>query len=251
MDSTAFGKAHLRLSPFPTQTCPGASWAHDGSFGNNGILRIGPRGDHEMVTRSGPNSMFEDESGVLWLGSDPMNVSRFQQGRFVSVIGPEHPLPRGFVLKLLVEITRDREGGIWLFDLDQGLFRLADGVLTKIANQSEPFFPWDDLYRDRRGRVWVGQYNHVALYDHGKSQIFGTSDGVPSGTVLANSRMAVSARFPSPTDIGAQSVLVMAEDDEGYWSIATNVGVLRIPAGELDRVAARLFGRKHIEPPGY
>jgi signal transduction histidine kinase len=30
----------------------------------------------------------------------------------------------------------------------------------------------------------------------------------------------------------------MTEDDEGYWWIATNVGVLRVPAGELDRAAA-------------
>jgi hypothetical protein len=30
----------------------------------------------------------------------------------------------------------------------------------------------------------------------------------------------------------------MAEDDEGYWWIAVDVGVLRIPAGELDRAVA-------------
>ena len=83
--------------PIPHADMPrGILGTSDGSlwtFGNNGILRIGPRGDHEVVTRSGANSMFEDESGVLWLGADPMNVSRFQQGRFVNVIGPEHPLP--------------------------------------------------------------------------------------------------------------------------------------------------------------
>jgi hypothetical protein len=32
----------------------------------SGILRIGPRGDHEVVSRGGTLSMFEDEGGVLW-----------------------------------------------------------------------------------------------------------------------------------------------------------------------------------------
>jgi ligand-binding sensor domain-containing protein len=67
----------------------------------SGILRIGPRGDHEVVSRGGTLSMFEDEGGVLWRRSvlgpenvnNPMDVSLFQQGRFVNVIGSEHPLP--------------------------------------------------------------------------------------------------------------------------------------------------------------
>jgi hypothetical protein len=133
----------------------------------------------------GADAMFEDESGALWLVRVPdllkMNVSRFQQGRFVDVIDSHHPLPGGIVLKLPDAITRDREGGIWLFDRDQGLFRLADGVLTKIANQSEPVHPWGVPYADRNGRILAGQYSHVALYDHGKFQFFGTSNGVPPG----------------------------------------------------------------------
>ena len=241
---------------------------------NEKVMRISPRGDHEVMSRYGATSMFEDESGVLWLADeDPINVSRFQQGRFVSVIGSEppepgipkrffhaiaseHPLPGGVVLKRTLGITRDGEGGIWLFDRDQGLFRLADGVLTKIANQSEPVYPWQYLYADRNGRVWVGQFSHVALYDHGKSHFFGTSDGVPQGPVYAiyhdragnvwaggwgglskfeNGRFLPLSR---PNGLPAQSVFGMVEDDDGYWWIVTDVGVLRIPAGELDRAVA-------------
>jgi signal transduction histidine kinase/ligand-binding sensor domain-containing protein len=221
------------------------------------ILRIDPHGDHEVVTRSGATSMFEDESSVLWLADEnPMNASRFQRGRFVHVFGPEHPLPGGVVLKYLTGITRDREGGIWLFDLEQGLFRLADGVLTKIANQSEEIYPSVFLYADRNGRIWVGQFSRVALYDHGRSQVFGASDGVPlgkiftiyhdrSGNVWAGGVGGLSkfenGRFrplSKPNGLPAQSVFGMAEDDEGYWWIAADVGVLRIPAGELDRAIA-------------
>ena len=225
---------------------------------NERILRIGPHGDHEVMTRSGATSMLEDESGVLWLVNveHPMNVSRFQRGRFVRVFGPEHPSPGGVVLKYLWGITPDREDGIWLFDLEQGLFRLADGVLTKIANQSEEIYPFVFLYADRNGRIWVGQYSHVALYDHGKSQVFGTSDGVPLGPIFTiyhdragnvwaggvgglskfeNGRFRPLSR---PNGLPTQSVFGMAEDDEGYWWIAADVGVLRIPAGELDHAIA-------------
>ena len=234
-------------------TIDGNLWAFDQ---DERVLRIGPHGDHEVVTRSGAISMFEDESGVLWLVEEhPMNVSRFQRGRFVHVFGPEHPLPGGVVLKYLQRIARDREGGMWLFDLEQGLFRLADGVLTKIANQSDAIYPVAFLYADRNGRIWVGQ-DDVALYDHGRSQVFRTSDGVPlgpiftiyhdrAGNVWAGGVGGLSkfenGRFrplSKPNGLPAQSVFGMAEDDEGYWWIAADVGVLRIPAGELDRAIA-------------
>jgi hypothetical protein len=88
--------------------------------------------------------MFEDGSDALWLALNPKNysgpteISRFQLGRLVNVIGSKHPLPGGVILKEVRGIARDQEGGIWLFDLNQGLFRLADGMVTRIANALEP-----------------------------------------------------------------------------------------------------------------
>jgi signal transduction histidine kinase/ligand-binding sensor domain-containing protein len=230
-------------------TSDGSLW----TFGNAKVLRIGP---HGVETRGWAQAMFEDESGALWsVDSNPTKVSRFQQGLVVDVVSPEHPLPQGVVLKNLIGITGDREGGIWLFDRDQGIFRLAGGVLTKILNQSEPLYPDAVLYADRNGRIWIGKYNHVALYDHGKSQIFGTSDGVPpgpvdviyhdrAGNVWAGGRGGLSkfenGRFhplAKPNGLPTRSIYGMAEDDDGYWWIAADVGVLRVPAGELNRAA--------------
>jgi signal transduction histidine kinase/ligand-binding sensor domain-containing protein len=237
-------------------TRDGSIWA----FGNAGILRIGPGGDQKVMTKAATNSMLEDESGaLLGLGatySKWENVVRFQQGRFVNVIPSEHSLPGGTALKNLWGIASDREGGLWMFDVNQGLFRLANGTLKKIASQSESLFLWGVLYADRNDRIWVGQYDRVALYDHGNSQVFGTSDGVPAGVVCTiyhdragnvwvGGRGGLSkfenGRFrPLSTTNGlpTQSVIGMIEDDQGYWWLATEVGVLRIPAGELDRAVA-------------
>jgi ligand-binding sensor domain-containing protein len=260
------GLDRFRESTFTPVSIPHADMAtgimgtREGSFwtfGNNGIFRLSPRGDHEVVTRRPVNSMSEGEGGTLWIVSDLMSVYRFQQGRLVDVISSEHPLPGSIVLKNISSIARDREGAIWLFDADQGLFRMAGGALTRIANQSETVYPWGVLYADRNDRIWVGQLNHVALYDHGKSQVFGKSDGVPSGgcvcTIYRDRAGKVWAGGPGglgkfengcfrplskPNGLPAQSVFGMVEDDEGYWWLATEVGVLRIPADELDRAVA-------------
>jgi hypothetical protein len=99
--------------------------------------------------------MFEDGSAALWLALNPKNysgpteISRFQQGWLVNVIGSKHPLPGGVILKEVRGIARDQEGGIWLFDLNQGLFRLADGMLTRIANALELEHNYRVLYRSR------------------------------------------------------------------------------------------------------
>lgn len=272
--ATRHGLDRFRESTFTPVSIPHADTAmgimgtSEGSFwtfGNNGIFRISPRGDHEVVTRREVNAMSEDDGGALWIVSDLMNVYRLQQGRLVDVISSEHPLPGSVVLKNISSIARDREGAIWLFDADQGLFRMAGRALTKLANQSETVYPWGVLYVDRNDRIWVGQQSHVALYDHGKSQIFGKSDGVPlgavctiyhdrAGNVWVGGREGLSkfenGRFrplSKSNGLPAQSVFGMVEDDEGYWWLATEVGVLRIPAGELDRAVANSAYRIRYE----
>jgi signal transduction histidine kinase len=58
----------------------------------------------------------------------------------------------------------------------------------------------------------VGQFSHVALYDHGKSQVFGMSDGVRRGRFA---RSIMIAQVMSGRADG-ESVFGMVEDDEGY-----------------------------------
>jgi hypothetical protein len=100
----------------------------------------GSRGDHAAMPHFSSLSMFEDGSAALWLALNPKNdsspteIPRFQQGRLVSVIGSKHPLPGCAILKEVREVARDQEGGILLFDRNPGLFRLADGIFTRIAN---------------------------------------------------------------------------------------------------------------------
>ena len=213
------------------------------------ILRIPPNGDPDLVGRWGYYSMCECSNSV-WAGV-AHSVNRFQEGKRIAV-----PLPQGAGLKAIVAIACDRAGAIWLFDTNEGLFRLADGAITKIAVEPDRVFAWGFLHVDRLGRVWLGQYSRVTLYDHGRVEDFGARDGVPAGIVLTfyqdhagnvwaggdgglskfeNGRFrALSGRSGFP----ARSVSGAAEDDLGYWWLATDIGILRIPSGDLDRAVA-------------
>ena len=139
-----------------------------------------------------------------------------------------------------------------MFEQDEGLFRFADGALTNVASQSDPTKLFDHLYTDRRGRIWLGQYGLVSLYDHGKFQVFGSRDGISPAMVLTflddqegnvlvggegGLRKFENGRFRTLSESNgfpARVVSGLARDDDGNWWIAGDSGVLRIPAGELD-----------------
>jgi ligand-binding sensor domain-containing protein len=188
--------------------------------------------------------MFEDGSAALWLALDPKNYSgptdfsRFQQGRLINVIGSKHPLPGGVILKEVRGIKRAASGcstSIKVFSVQP----MARSQESQNALELEPNYRV--LYADREGRIWVGQPGQVALYGHRKSQIFGTSDGVPPGRVWtifhehAGSIWVGGEGGPSKFDndrfrtlsqsngLPAESIFAMAEDDDGYWWIATDV----------------------------
>jgi ligand-binding sensor domain-containing protein len=82
-------------------------------------------------------------------------------------------------------MTTDHQGGIWLFHPDSGLFRYADGTITKLPAQPAPGNRNQVyLYVDHRGRVWLGQFNRVSRYDGESVRVFGPENGIPPGVPL-------------------------------------------------------------------
>jgi hypothetical protein len=111
-------------------------------------------------------------------------------------LGSKHPLPGGVILKEVRGIARDQEGGIWLFDLNQGLFPLADGMLTRIANALELEPNYRVLLRRYLGRAMVfhrGGFGRTCM-----------STPVASGLAVRAVRASFdndrSVRSPNPTD---------------------------------------------------
>ncbi|HTW64778.1 MAG TPA: two-component regulator propeller domain-containing protein [Bryobacteraceae bacterium] len=229
-------------------TRDGSLWTY--SVGGVGFLRIRPDGKQEPVSELAVSSMCEDGTGNLWFVEGD-SLDEVRNGHWAAV-----RLPQGIHLKAMIRITCDRAGGIWLFDSTEGLFRFADGAITRVSVRPDRTIGWGDLYTDRQDRVWLGQYDRITLYEHGKQQDFGSRDGVPAGVVLtfyqdragnvwAGGDGGLSKfenghfrSFSPENGVPARSIYGLTEDDQGYWWLATDIGVLRIPGGELDRALA-------------
>ena len=215
------------------------------------ILRIGPLGNQEVVAHASVIAMCEDEAGEIWAISDSRSLQRYQQGRFVTV-----PLPGGVVPGDYGAMACDRSGGIWLYDVEGGLFRLANNNITRFLDNHERAPRVSAPYADREGRIWLGQTNRVWLYEHGKSQVFGNDQGVPAGLIFAfhmdrggnvwaggegglskfeNNRFQSLSRS---NGLPARVIYGIAEDDYGCLWLASDSGVLRVPVVELDRAFA-------------
>ena len=233
------------------------------------IVRISPSGAKEVI---GPYftvaGVCEDESGALWflrlaahgVNVYGANVYRLRQGRAAPV-----PLPGDPGLKNLSAITCDHAGGVWLFDEQRGLYRLADRGLARIDDSSDPGYQDAHLYADKVGRVWLGQRDSIEMFDHGFRRRFDASDGLTAilfrsfaedkaGNVWVGGDGGLAKfdhdRFrplSGSSGLPAQSVTGLVEDDEGYWWIACYAGVLRIRAEELERALSDPAYRIHYQ----
>jgi signal transduction histidine kinase/ligand-binding sensor domain-containing protein len=216
------------------------------------VLRISPQGNQEVLAHAFVIAMCEDETGVIWALSDSRLIQQYQQGRFVTV-----PMPTGVVPGAYGSLACDRAGGIWLYDVEGGLFRLANGAVTRFLDNQERAPRLSSPYADREGRIWLGQTNRVWLYENGKSQVFGTNEGVPPGLIFAfhmdrtggiwaGGESGLSkfenGRFGSlskSNGLPARIINGIAEDNYGCLWLATDTGgVLRVPIVELDRALA-------------
>ncbi|HTW68079.1 MAG TPA: two-component regulator propeller domain-containing protein [Bryobacteraceae bacterium] len=228
-----------------------------------GVLRINADGTQGYLPTTEFFSLCEDEEGSLY-GVNPTvsSVLWWRGGRFAGIA-----FPRGPVLDQIRAIACRRPDTLWLFDTEKGFFRFTDDArgMTKIADPFRPPYGQGYLYLDRTGRVWLGEYGHILLYDHGKSTQFTPRDGIPSGPIFTiyedrlgaiwvggdgglskfeNGRFCalnLANRFP------AQSFVGMVEDGQGNFWLATDIGVLRISMLELDRAMADAAYRASYE----
>ncbi len=227
------------------------------------LLRINPSGGKEVIARHfSVAGVCEDENGALWLlpTSHGAKVYQLREGRPTPV-----PLPGNPELKNLHGIACDHSGGVWLFDEQRGLFRLANHGLSRIDDSSDPGYQDANLFADKMGRVWLGRRDSIEMFDHGSRRRFDASDGLAANMFRSFAEDKAGnvwlggdgrlARFDHdrfrqlsfPGGFPAQSVNGLVEDDDGYWWIACDAGVLRIRAEELDRAISDPTYRVHYD----
>jgi ligand-binding sensor domain-containing protein/signal transduction histidine kinase len=93
-------------------------------------------------------ALFEDDAGVLWIGHETGELTRYSQGQF-------RPVSLGFswVGGPIEAIAADHEGDLWLGSNGGGLFRLRDGHCGKPDEPEKGWPAW--MARAKNRKLWV------------------------------------------------------------------------------------------------
>jgi signal transduction histidine kinase/ligand-binding sensor domain-containing protein len=227
----------------------GSVWVATG----HNVNVFGPSGvrAHEIAQTM---ALHTDTVGRVWAATHE-GVGRIENGRFVPM-----PLPRPIRTERVTSLTSDRRGGLWLCSVDEGVLRLAPGILedfsrdADVARRSCTY-----AYGDSRGRVWLGfSRGGVATYEEGRFTNYGEKDNLASGTVMAIyedregaiwvgtssglSRFAGGRFVTADADNGLPGSIVPSVIDDGegaLWvGVGSGAGLIRFTKSEFDSVAA-------------
>lgn len=208
---------------------------------NAGLIRLTGRRQQRYTVQDGLPSdtiraLHAGNDGTLWVATS-QGPARLVGRRFRSV-----PLPDGSRLQRITAITTQGDGAVWFTDLDDGLFRFADGIFTAVdGNRLQRSMA---VYADTAGRVWIGQLSgDVAVYENGRLSFHSAADGSNIGTVTTIYEDSHGyVWFGTTTGLGrfedgrfirediediASGVLAIAQDDHSHLWISTRAGILR------------------------
>lgn len=208
---------------------------------------------HEAYPITQTMALHADRDGRVWAATHE-GIGAIEGGRFRAL-----RLPREVRLEQITSLTRDAAGTLWICSVEEGTLRLAAGEITNFAGTEVGGRPCGVSFADSRGRVWLGfTRGGVAVHDDGRFRQFGDGDGLAPGGVLAihedaagaiwiatatgltrvigDRLVTADARNGLPADIGSSLV----DDGDGHIWLGTDsgAGLIRLNAGEMDRVAA-------------
>jgi len=233
------------------QAKDGTRWA--GTFGG-GLAHITADGIQtfrvtEGMVEDSVGALAEDDDGGLWIAYYTHGISHFKNGKFAHY-SPGDGVLRAFGLGV------DRQGTVWASDAG-GLYRLAKGKFEQVAFDNS-LANARALHIDPAGGVWLGSPGAAGRFYQGRWTIYPTPKNLPAQNVqcifsgatgdiwilhdgpgLARIRDGQRTEFSFPAELGP---LIYAgfEYQNELW-INFRSGVVRIPLGEFDAVAA---GRK-------
>jgi ligand-binding sensor domain-containing protein/signal transduction histidine kinase len=170
-------------------------------------------------------ALFQDHLGQLWAGTQ--NGLAQWNGQSWKMFTTRDGLSGNAVRA----IAEDADGNLWVGTENQGLDFFKDGKFTAYQ-KSENGLPGNDiscLYVDKDGALWVGTFGHgLARFFHGKWTSYSARNGLAS-----------------------DSISYLIEDDENYFWIGSNAGLMRLAKkslndfadGNLKMISCRTYGK--------
>ncbi|HRO98946.1 MAG TPA: two-component regulator propeller domain-containing protein [Flavobacteriales bacterium] len=160
---------------------------------------------HQGLPNDNINCAFEDREGGIWFGTDGGGALRSAGDRFVTFTVKE-----GLCSDLVMTVVRDSLDDLWLGTYDSGICRMHGMAMVNTVDGLPNNTVWCGL-KDRRGRLW-----------------FGTSDGL---ALLVRGELV---SLPPEQRMAGQRVLALFEDDRGTLWCGTREGLSAIaPDGSV------------------
>ena len=148
-------------------------------------------------------------SSGLWICDGP-RVLRYREGHEPEEAGR---LPENVSPHVLLE---DRSGALWIGTENDGLFRLAEGVLEPVPTSHQEI---DCLQEDREGNLWVGTNGGGLDQIRPRAMVLiGREAGLPSGSVRSVCEDAAGRLWVALQN----GVLARSQDDA--WAIVEASG---------------------------
>ena len=170
------------------------------------------------VVRGG---LVELPDGTILVGTDAgLNVVRDGE---ISVIGPEYGVPQGLILCM----TRDSEGAVWIGGVGMGLVRLKEG--RGAAYGLSDGLPDDAIFgvlEDGWGRIWASSNSGVFSFRRDEFESFAQGDR-PTLT----SRIYGRSDGLRTSECNGGCTPAATRDSRGRFWIATNGGVAMVDPG--------------------
>ena len=163
--------------------------------------------------------MMEDEEGNIWIGTQAngMNIYNPNTETFTH-FSREPEFQFDFDFNWINTALFDKEGEIWLAaELSGGInnFDKSTGTITSYWLSTDDSTSWinriSSIYEDRTGRLWVGSYKGLHIFDKSSRTYFDPASIVDIPDELNN--CVVSSIF---------------EDQEGTIWIGTDIGLFRL-----------------------
>jgi signal transduction histidine kinase/ligand-binding sensor domain-containing protein len=134
-----------------------------------------------VMLSSRVTSLFEDDSGELWIGYETGGLTRYKHGTFQSV---DTPAWKG---RKIIAIGQDRARDIWALGVDGSLLRLRGGLLLEPQTGVESELGF--FVKDRYGKSWILWNGKISLLegDHLEAAPFlpGYTNGYVQGMGLS------------------------------------------------------------------
>ena len=128
----------------------------------------------EGMPKSFVRAIVQDESDVIWLGTETDGLCRFAENR-VKCYTKADGLSSSRITGLLI----DREQTLWAATNERGINRVTGQAITALSKKEGLFdsnvYP---LLEDSQGSFWIGAFNALSLYKDGAVTNFTAQNGL-------------------------------------------------------------------------